>query len=243
MPTGRRAGGGRRTATAAVGRGQPWPLCPVYRPRARRVGGSRGSLADAARSLDCWRGVAARPLGIATQLPACSVSAVVRAGPSAARTTAPSGARPPAAPAADGSAALRRVSLAAARWRSAATAHRPATRATPRRTAASSHLQVLGPQPHPRVARQLGVVGDDAHLGVVEQRVGVEVRRADDQPAVVDDRHLGVDVDRIGPAPATAKARGSSPPASARHRRRRRSARRPGRACPRRRCWPWPAAG
>ena len=40
-------------------------------------------------------------------------------------------------------------------------------------------LEVLGPQPQPRVARERRVAGDDVHLAVVEERVLVEVRRAD----------------------------------------------------------------
>ena len=62
---------------------------------------------------------------------------------------------------------------------------------------ATSTLEVLGPQPQPRGAGELGVVGDDVHLGVVEQRVRVEVRRADRQPAVVDDPDLRVHVQTI----------------------------------------------
>ena len=58
-------------------------------------------------------------------------------------------------------------------------------------------LEVLGPQPQPRRAGDLLVVGDDVHLGVVEERVGVEVGRADREPAVVDDADLGVDVDDV----------------------------------------------
>ena len=45
------------------------------------------------------------------------------------------------------------------------------------------------------------VVRDDVHLGVVEERVGVEVRGADGQPAVVDDPDLGVDVDDVAQRP------------------------------------------
>ncbi len=49
-----------------------------------------------------------------------------------------------------------------------------------------------------RVARAIVlVVGDDVHLRVVQQRVGVEIRRADREPAVVDDADLGVDVDDV----------------------------------------------
>jgi len=58
-------------------------------------------------------------------------------------------------------------------------------------------LEVLRPQPQPRRACNLLVVGDDVHLGVVEQRVGVEVGRSDREPAVVHDADLGVDVDDV----------------------------------------------
>ena len=49
-----------------------------------------------------------------------------------------------------------------------------------------------------RVSRtSVGVAADDVHLGVVEERVLVEVRGADREPRVVDDAHLRVDVDGV----------------------------------------------
>ncbi len=69
-------------------------------------------------------------------------------------------------------------------------------------------LQVLRPQPDAGVASERRVVGGDAHLGVVEERMGVDVGRADDQPAVVDDRDLGVDVERVGAIPRWRKRAG-----------------------------------
>src|SRR5439155_14858632 len=56
-------------------------------------------------------------------------------------------------------------------------------------------LEVLGPEPHPRLAGALRVADDDVQLRVVEERVLVQVRRADRQPAVVDDADLRVHVD------------------------------------------------
>ena len=56
-----------------------------------------------------------------------------------------------------------------------------------------------------RVSRaSAGSQVDDVHLAVVEQRVGVEVRRADRQPAVVDDPDLRVDVEAVDRAPRCA---------------------------------------
>ena len=57
---------------------------------------------------------------------------------------------------------------------------------------------MLGPEALPGRAGQVAVVGDDACLGVVEQRMVVQVGGADDQSRVVDDRELGVHVDRVG---------------------------------------------
>ena len=57
-------------------------------------------------------------------------------------------------------------------------------------------LEVLRPQAEARRPRQLRVVGDHVDLGVVEERVVVQVGRADREPVVVDDAHLGVHVDR-----------------------------------------------
>src|SRR5207237_4919134 len=51
-------------------------------------------------------------------------------------------------------------------------------------------LQVLRPQPDARRARELGVARRDVHLGVVEERVLVQVRRAEREPLVVDDPDL-----------------------------------------------------
>ncbi len=57
---------------------------------------------------------------------------------------------------------------------------------------------MLRPQPHPRCPCKLGVAGHHVHLGVVEERVLVEVRGAERQPTIVDDCDLRVDVDRAG---------------------------------------------
>ena len=61
----------------------------------------------------------------------------------------------------------------------------------------SGALEMLAPEPQPRRAGDRFVVRDDVHLGVVEERVRVEVRGADGEPAVVDDADLGVDVDDV----------------------------------------------
>ena len=54
------------------------------------------------------------------------------------------------------------------------------------------------PQSRRRVSRAIVlVVGDDVHLGVVQEGVGVQVGGADGEPAVVDDPDLGVDVDDV----------------------------------------------
>ena len=58
-------------------------------------------------------------------------------------------------------------------------------------------LEVLGPEALASRASQLGLAADEVDLAVVEERVLVQVRRADRQPAVVDDPDLGVDVDRL----------------------------------------------
>ena len=58
-------------------------------------------------------------------------------------------------------------------------------------------LEVLGPQPLPCRAGELRLATDEIDLGVVEERVLVQIRRADRQPAVVDDPDLRVDVDRL----------------------------------------------
>ena len=63
--------------------------------------------------------------------------------------------------------------------------------------------------------REPRIVGDDVHLGVVEQRVLVQVRRAQREPVVVDDRDLRVDVDGIGDvARAGEEEQASTRPAS-----------------------------
>ena len=50
---------------------------------------------------------------------------------------------------------------------------------------------------------ELGIVEDEVHLGVVEQRMLVQVRGAKGQPGVVDDSDLGVNLDGVG-QPASA---------------------------------------
>jgi hypothetical protein len=50
-------------------------------------------------------------------------------------------------------------------------------------------------------------VGDVVHLGVVEERVLVEVGRAEREPGVVDDADLGVHVDAIGEPTCACKQR------------------------------------
>ena len=50
-------------------------------------------------------------------------------------------------------------------------------------------------------AREVGIERDDVHLRVVEERVRVQVRRADGEPAVVDDPDLRVDVHRVAEVP------------------------------------------
>ena len=62
---------------------------------------------------------------------------------------------------------------------------------------------MLRPEAQPRLARQRPIVHDDVHLRVVEERVLVQVRRADGQPAIVDDRDLRVDVDRVAQLPGS----------------------------------------
>jgi hypothetical protein len=58
-------------------------------------------------------------------------------------------------------------------------------------------LEVLLPEPQPNLARERRIADDDVRLGVVEERVLVQVRRADRQPLVVDDGRLGMDVDGL----------------------------------------------
>ena len=74
------------------------------------------------------------------------------------------------------------------------------------------HLEVLGPQPQSGLTGELGVVGDDVHLGVVQQRVSVQIGRPDREPPIVDDPHLGVDVQMVVPMAAPrADGRGEQP--------------------------------
>ena len=54
------------------------------------------------------------------------------------------------------------------------------------------------PEPKACFGGEPGVVGDEVHLGVVEERVLVQVGGAEGEPGVVDDSDLGMDVDRIG---------------------------------------------
>ena len=55
-------------------------------------------------------------------------------------------------------------------------------------------LEVLCPQAQPCLLGEVDVVADDVHLGVVEERMLVKVRRSDRQPAIVHDSDLRVDV-------------------------------------------------
>ena len=81
-----------------------------------------------------------------------------------------------------------------------------------RSTWSTGSSRCSGPEPKSRAPGQLGIVGDEVHLGVVEERVLVEVRGADRQPAIVDDPDLGVDVDRIGPQPRAGEDRRGEDP-------------------------------
>ena len=56
------------------------------------------------------------------------------------------------------------------------------------------------PESQPCRPNDVLVVADDVHLGVVEEGVLVQVRRADREPAVVDDPDLRMDVDGVGKA-------------------------------------------
>ena len=67
-------------------------------------------------------------------------------------------------------------------------------------TAAVLELQMLRPESQPGRDHDLGVLTHDVHLGVVEQGVLVQVRRADCEPTIIDDSDLGMDVDGIGEA-------------------------------------------
>ena len=61
---------------------------------------------------------------------------------------------------------------------------------------ANRTLQVLAPEPSPYPGNGRAVGDGQVHLGVVEERVFVEVGRADSEPAVVDDAHLCVHIHR-----------------------------------------------
>src|SRR4029450_2430838 len=65
------------------------------------------------------------------------------------------------------------------------------------RHVARRELEMFGPEAQPRLRSQWGIGRDDIELRVVEERVVVEMGRADRQPRVVDDADLCVDVDRI----------------------------------------------
>ena len=65
---------------------------------------------------------------------------------------------------------------------------------------AGVELEMLRPESQSGRHHDVLVVADDVHLGVVEQGVLVQVRRADREPAVVDDSDLRMDVDGIGEA-------------------------------------------
>src|SRR5512135_2412768 len=56
---------------------------------------------------------------------------------------------------------------------------------------------MLAPEAKPRRPRNRGLGADDIHLRVVEERVLVEIRGADREPAVVDYPDLRVDVDGL----------------------------------------------
>ena len=70
-------------------------------------------------------------------------------------------------------------------------------------------LEVLLPEPQARGADERLVPQDDVQLGVVEERVLVEVRRADCHPGVVDDSDLRVHVHGV---PAWLKERAREKP-------------------------------
>ena len=69
-------------------------------------------------------------------------------------------------------------------------------------------FEMFRPEAQPRLPGELGVVADDVHLGVVEERVLVQVGGAEGEPVVVDDPDLCVDVDGIGEA-ARARVEGA----------------------------------
>ena len=67
--------------------------------------------------------------------------------------------------------------------------------------------EVLAPEAQPRLPGKCSVAGHDVQLGVVEERVLVQVGRPDRQPRVVDDPDLGVHVDRLRNARLVERAR------------------------------------
>src|SRR4051812_11366986 len=56
-------------------------------------------------------------------------------------------------------------------------------------------FEMFAPEAEASRLREGSVAADDVHLGVVEERVLVQVGRADGEPVVVDDTDLGVHVD------------------------------------------------
>jgi hypothetical protein len=73
-----------------------------------------------------------------------------------------------------------------------------------RRTTAEPRLvvlEVLGPEADSGLAHKPFVVNDDVLFGVLQQRVRVEVRRADGQPAIIDDADLCMNVDDVAQLP------------------------------------------
>src|SRR6476661_2433083 len=59
-------------------------------------------------------------------------------------------------------------------------------------------VEMLCPEPQPRLAGEYWVVADDVHLRIIEEGVLVQVRGSYCQPAVVDDADLGVYVHAVG---------------------------------------------
>ena len=100
---------------------------------------------------------------------------------------------------------LRAGRARAARRRSGARGRRRRRPGRPRRR----RRRVPGARPTAGSAcrARARVAGHDVHLAVVEERVGVEVRRADRQPAVVDDADLGVDVEAVDRPPRARRDR------------------------------------
>ena len=73
-------------------------------------------------------------------------------------------------------------------------------------------LEVLRPKANARRAGDIRIVGHDVHLRVVEERMRVQVRRADGQPSVVDDADLRVHVHRISEVPRSRVDRAGKKP-------------------------------